>query len=73
MRRPWGTAAMGGRRDGRAVRQARLFVAALGASNYLSGEASWTQALPDWVGSHCRALASFGIKVVDSIPTARAL
>jgi transposase len=43
-----------------AMRQAQLFVAALGASNYLFAEASWTQTLPDWIGAHCRALAWFG-------------
>jgi transposase len=42
------------------VRQAQLFVAVLGASNYLFAEATWTQGLPDWIGSHCRALAWFG-------------
>ena len=43
-----------------AVRLAQLFVAALGASNYLFAEATWTQTLPDWIGSHGRALAWFG-------------
>jgi transposase len=43
-----------------AVRQAQLFVAALGASNYLFAEATWTQTLPDWIGAHCRALTWFG-------------
>jgi len=42
------------------VRQAQLFVAALGASNYLFAEATWTQTLPDWIGAHGRALAWFG-------------
>jgi transposase len=43
-----------------AVRQAQLFVAALGASNYTFAETTWTQTLPDWIGSHDRALAWFG-------------
>jgi len=43
-----------------AAREAQLFVAALGASNYTFAEATWTQTLPDWIGSHCRALAWFG-------------
>jgi len=43
-----------------AVREAQLFVAALGASNYTCAEATWTQTLPDWIGSHGRALAWFG-------------
>ena len=38
------------------VRQAQLFVAVLGASNYTFAEATWTQSLPDWIGSHARAL-----------------
>ncbi len=37
------------------VRQAQLFVAVLGASNYTYAEATWTQSLPDWIGSHVRA------------------
>jgi len=37
------------------VRQAQLFVAVLGASNYTFAEASWTQGLGDWIGSHLRA------------------
>ena len=42
------------------VRQAQLFVAVLGASNHTFAEATWTQTLPDWIGSHGRALAWFG-------------
>ena len=37
------------------VRDAQTFVAVLGASNYTFAEATWTQALPDWIGSHVRA------------------
>lgn len=37
------------------IRQAALFVAVLGASNYTYCEATWTQSLPDWIGSHVRA------------------
>src|SRR5262245_9102768 len=36
------------------VRQAELFVAVLGASNYTYAEATWTQSLPDWIGAHVR-------------------
>ena len=36
---------------------AQLFVAALGASNYTYAEATWTQGLADWIGSHTRAFA----------------
>jgi transposase len=42
------------------VRQAHLFMAALGASNLTYAEASWSQSLSDWVGAHCRAFAYFG-------------
>jgi transposase len=36
-------------------REAQLFVAVLGASNYTYAEATWTQGLGDWIGSHIRA------------------
>ena len=42
------------------VRQAQIFVAVLGASSYTYAEATWTQQLPDWLGSHVRALRFFG-------------
>jgi transposase len=42
------------------VRAAEIFVAVLGASNYSYAEATWTQALPDWIGAHVRALEFFG-------------
>lgn len=42
------------------VREAELFVGALGASSYTFAEATWTQTLPDWIGSHVRMLAFFG-------------
>ena len=32
------------------VREANIFVAALGASNYTYAEATWTQGLEDWIG-----------------------
>ena len=37
------------------IREAQLFVAVLGASNYTFAEATWTQGLADWIGSHMRA------------------
>ena len=37
------------------IRQAAIFVAVLGASNYAYCEATWGQSLPDWIGSHVRA------------------
>ena len=42
------------------VLTAELFVAALGASSYTFAEATWTQTLPDWIGSHTRAYAFLG-------------
>ena len=42
------------------TREAQIFVAALGASNYTYAEATWTQSLPDWLGSHVRMLEYFG-------------
>jgi len=37
-----------------------LFVAVWGASNYTYAEATLTQQLPDWIGSHTRAFQYFG-------------
>ena len=42
------------------MREAQIFVAVLGASNYTYAEATWTQSLPDWIGSHSRAFIFFG-------------
>lgn len=42
------------------IKEAQIFVATLGASNYSYAEASWTQNLADWLGAHGRALAFFG-------------
>lgn len=42
------------------AREAQIFVAVLGASNYTFAEATWTQGLGDWIGSHLRAFAFFG-------------
>ena len=42
------------------VREAELFVGVLGASSYTFAEATWTQTLPDWIGSHVRMFAFFG-------------
>jgi transposase len=36
------------------IREAQVFVAVLGASNYAYAEATWTQSLPDWIASHVR-------------------
>lgn len=42
------------------VQFAQIFVAVLGASNYTFCEATWSQGLPDWIGSHARAFAFLG-------------
>lgn len=44
----------------RNIRDAQVFVAVLGASNYTYAEASWSQGLYDWIGSHVRAFEYFG-------------
>ena len=45
------------------VHEAQIFVATLGASSYTYAEATWTQGLPNWIGSHTRAFAYF-----DGVP-----
>lgn len=42
------------------IRFAQIFVAVLGASNYTFCEATWSQRLPDWLGSHARAFDFIG-------------
>ena len=42
------------------IRQAQIFVAVLGASNYTYAEATWSQDLPDWIGSHVRTFHFLG-------------
>lgn len=42
------------------VHACQLFVAVLGASSYTYAEATRTQTLPDWIGSHTRAFGFFG-------------
>lgn len=42
------------------LRQAQIFIAVLGASNYTYAEATWTQTLPDWIGAHVRTFAFLG-------------
>lgn len=42
------------------VQFAQIFVAVLGASNYTFAEATWSQRLPDWLGSHARAFEFIG-------------
>lgn len=50
------------------TRQAQIFVAVLGASNYTFAEATWTQTLPDWIASHQRAFSFFGGVVEILVP-----
>ena len=41
------------------VRKAQIFVAVLGASNFTYSEATWSQELENWIGSHVRAFEYF--------------
>lgn len=55
------------------VHEAQIFVAALGASNYLYVEAQWSQELPNWIGGHVRAFEFLGgvpeVLVPDNLKT----
>ena len=42
------------------VHEVAVFVAVLGASNSTYAEATWTQSLPDWIGSPGRTFAALG-------------
>ena len=42
------------------IKEAQVFVATLGASNYTYTEATWSQQAKDWLASHRRALEFFG-------------
>ena len=55
-------------RDTGEVLDAQIFVAVLGASNYTFAEATRSQTLPDWIGSHVRAFAYFGAVPAIVIP-----
>ncbi len=50
------------------IRQAQVFVAVLGASNYTYAEATWTQALPDWIASQQRAFRFYGGVTATVVP-----
>src|SRR3989449_3139360 len=56
------------------VHEVALFIAVLGASNSTYVEATWTQSLPDWIGSHVRTFAALGgvpdIVVPDNLKAA---
>ena len=47
------------------IRDAQIFVAVLGCSNYSYAEAAFSQQLPDWLGAHVRAL-----EYIDGVPRA---
>lgn len=47
------------RKSGQA-REAQIFVAVLGASNYTYAEACWTQSLPEWIMAHVHAFRYLG-------------
>jgi len=42
------------------VREAQIFVAVLGASSFTYAQATWTQAVPDWIDAHVRTFAAIG-------------
>lgn len=50
------------------IRQAQIFVAVLGASNYTYSEATYDQSLPNWIGSHVRTFEYFGGVCSATIP-----
>ena len=42
------------------VSEAEIFIGVLGASSYTYAEASWSQALADWIGAHVRMFRFLG-------------
>ncbi len=50
------------------IRQAQIFVAVLGSSNYTYAEATWDQSLPNWIGSHTRSFEYFGGVAKATVP-----
>ena len=56
------------------VREAEIFVAVLGASNYTYVEAAWTQTLPEWIMAHVRTFSYLqgcpAIVVCDNLKSA---
>ncbi|CAO0820665.1 hypothetical protein DFAR_1800003 [Desulfarculales bacterium] len=53
------------------VKAPHIFVAVLGASDYIFAKATWIQGLPDWIGSHQQAVQFFGgvteLMVIDNL------
>jgi transposase len=56
------------------VIEAELFIGVLGASSYTYAEATFTQTLPDWIGSHVQMFRFFGgvprLTVPDNLKSA---
>ncbi len=50
------------------VQTAQIFVATLGASSLTFAEATWSQKLPDWTGSHTRAFSYFAAVPRQVVP-----
>jgi transposase len=59
------------------ISTAEIFVATLGASKYAYAEATWTQTLPDGIGSNIRMLEFFGavpsLRMPDFVPARAAV
>ena len=53
------------------IRRAQIFVAVLGGSSLTFAQATWTQALPDWIDAHVRAFEPIGGVPGWSCPTTR--
>jgi transposase len=55
-------------------KSAQIFIGVLGASNFTYAEASWSQKIPDWLGSHNRMFKAFGgvpaVLVPDNLKSA---
>jgi len=56
------------------IRESQIFISTLGASSYTFAEATWSQDLSDWLGSHRRAFEFIGgvpeIVVPDNLKSA---
>ena len=50
------------------IRDAQIYVGVLGASNLTFVEATWTQTLPDWIGSHVHMFSYFGGSTSAIVP-----
>jgi transposase len=50
------------------IREAQIFIGVLGASNLTFAEATWTQTLPDWIGSHVHMFGYYGGSSAAIVP-----